>query len=157
MSQVRTFDWVPEEKLKNSEKKNRTSAYFADGEASFCIEGVEDGFSANGNPKTMFKLSIIDTNGRTGQYTVHVAKSLAWQFMNIFNAIGTGIYRQGGFCDDDVLNKNGKLIFGSENSPERGWQNKVVKWLPYDGQAQPNKLTAGLPKAEENFDDDIPF
>lgn len=160
MSQMRQFDYVPEEELSkqnSGERKKPTRAYFSEGEASFCIDDIEDGFTGEGKPKTMFKLSVVDSAGKTGKYTVHALKSAAWQFMNIFNAIGTGIYRREGYCDDDVLHKNGKLVFGIDESEKYGVQNKVVKWLPYDENAQPNKLVAVLPKAEVDFDDDIPF
>ena len=170
---MRQFDWVPEEQLAktNSETKKYTKAFFADGEASFCIADIKDGYTAAGKPKTMFLLDIVDSSGRTGKFTVHAPKDAAWMFLNIFNSIGTGIYRRGGFCDEEVLNKNGKLEFGSEHTPERGHQNKVLKWLPYDGSVQYNKFTAGLPVDDwgtlsaptQNeidtaaLDDDIPF
>ncbi len=157
MSQIRQFDWVPEEELKKKSKR----AYFADGEASFCIEGIEDGFTADAKPKTMFKLSIIDKNGRTGTYTVHALKSAAWMFMNIFNAVGRGIYRQGGYCDNDILHKNGKLIFGTKESEKYGVNNEILEWLPYKGNDEPNPFKSGMKTEQEieaaSFDDDIPF
>lgn len=152
MSQMRQFDWVTEDQIAkgNGEKKKYTKAFFADGEASFCISEIRDGYTAAGKPKTMFILDIVDSSGRTGKFTVHAPKDAAWMFLNIFNAIGTGIYRKGGYCDDDVLNKNGKLVFEDEHSEKYGMQSKVVKWLPYDGKNENNPFKAGLPKAAKD-------